>query len=727
MSLERDRQNALLRSMVAVQGQSAHTIMASHANNPNSIVLTYAMSYLRDNRLIIASEGTFTDLLEANNIVHREVRTPSDLGFTTKITMIVFNAGDGRPLAVHRQGVKTVAFDSVTGLVEELDPTITLKPYAYELYASLPVPMRSLTQLLDFSLTSYRSALLVVITGSLVVAIFNLSIPALTSFLVGTVLPLGDLKLIAETSFVVLLIAISTVLSQVFSSLASVQVESLINSRLENALWSHLIRLPLAFFQSLGTSDLVSRVGSISEMRQLISQGLLTSGLGMLFALSSLVLMFTYEPLLASVGAVFSLINVIVMVVLVIQAAEFELPLQESQAKLADMGLQAVIGMPQIRVSGSEPFVFEQWINYVVRLGVLMRRGEFVKNSIQIMSRVLTPLGQFVIIIVVIETLNKTRAAVALGIPPAPGSLGSLNPNDLVGLIVSFQAAFLSFNSQLTLIAVQMATTMSRLFVLWQRSKILIFATPEAGQVGTSTRLNFNGQLQVMGVNVSYPGEQEPVLRDINLTIPQGKFTAITGASGCGKTTLLRCLLRLIDPEVGLIAVDGVDLRELSVRHYRRQLGVVLQNTPLPTGSIYEVVRAGRACSRDEVWEALAQASISNVIESMPMQLNTIITEGSSSISGGQRQRLSLARALIGRPKILLLDEATSALDAPTQLAVTRTLESLPITRIAIAHRLSTIESADQIAVISKGRVSELGTYSELSSRSGGYLNRLDS
>ena len=722
MTLADTRQQALLRGMAAVQQQGAdqHAI-GNSSSDPGCRVLHYAMAVLGDGREIVPSEGSTSDLLENNNIPHREVKTPADLIRSTRAMLIVFAQDDGRPLAVHRLAGKTVAFDPRRGQCLPLEADLKLKPYAFELYASLPAPLGSLRNLLSFALGGNLSALLTVLFSAVVVAIFNLSIPILTSFLVSTVLPLGELRLVVETSLVVLLIALCTIASQGFSSLATVRMESLVNLRLEAAVWSHLLRLPLDFFQKLGTADLVTRVSSISEMRQLVSSGLLSTGLSLVFSLSNLGLMFVYQAQLALVASAFTLMSAVVMVLLVLQAAKLEKPLQEGEARLNDMGLQAVVGMPQIRVSGSEPFVFEQWINDVARLAALMRRGEAANNGLEILARVLTPLGQVVVFVSLVWMLKQASAQ-----DSAPGGLGVMGANQLVAAFVTFQAAYVSFNSQISAMAVQVANTVSRLIVLWQRSSVVMFATPEAGQTGVAQMHDLVGQIELNNLQVRYRDASAPLLHQINLTIPQGSYTAITGASGCGKTTLLRCLLRLMEPEAGVINIDGVDLRKLAVRHYRRQLGVVLQNSPLPTGSIYDVVRAGRSFSRDEVWTALELASMVPDVERMPMRLETVISEGAMGISGGQRQRLSLARALIGQPKVLLLDEATSALDAPTQAAVTHTLESLAITRIAIAHRLSTIASADQIAVISGGTISELGTYQQLQSQPGGYLNRME-
>jgi ATP-binding cassette subfamily B protein len=630
-------------------------------------------------------------------------------------------------LVIHRQATRTLVFDPQHGGgTQPLTRNLSLKPFAFELYAGWPKQLRSATQLLGFSFHSNLTPLLAVLFSSLVVALFNLSIPALTGFLASTVLPSGQLQLITETSMVVALVAISTLAAQFFSSLAMVRMESLINLRVEAALWSHLLRLPLAFFSQLGTADLITRVSSIRLMRQLVSNGLLSTGLAVLFSLSNLVLMVMYQSQLALVAGLFSLVSAIAMGLMVWRNARLEEPLQEGQAQVSDLGLQAVSGMAQVRVGGNEPFVFERWYRDVARLATLQRRGEGYANALEILGRVLNPIGQALIFGTFVLLLNQARAQAAIAPMPGGGGLAALGANQLVASFVSFQAAYISFNSQLSAMAAQAASTVARLMVLWQRSSVVMFAVPEDNQSEASRQHTLQGDFEIQNLQLSYPDSSEPILRDINLTIAAGTYTAITGPSGCGKTTLLRCLLRLMQPQAGVITADGIDVRELALRPYRRQFGVVLQNTPLSSGSIYEVVRAGRPYSREEVWEALVQAGVADDVKAMSMQLETVLSEGTGSVSGGQRQRLALARALLGQPRVLVLDEATSALDAPTQAMVTRTLESLPITRIAIAHRLSTIESADQIAVIQNGIVSELGTYRELTHNSGGYLEHAE-
>jgi ABC-type bacteriocin/lantibiotic exporter with double-glycine peptidase domain len=718
-NLARSRQAALLR-VVDAQHTSLDNDTASHSTNSNPLLacLDFAMNKLGDRREIIPAEGGVTDVLEANSIAFREVRTPEDITTSTRALLIVLSASDARPLVVHRQAGRPMVFDPKKGgILKPLTSDLQLKPFAFELYAGWPQKLRSALQLMKFSFHSNTNPLLAVLFGSLVVAVFNLSIPILTNYIVSTVLPIGQLQLIVETSLVVVLVALSTLTAQFFSSLAQVHMESQLNLRVEAALWSHLLQLPLPFFSKLGTADLITRVASIGQMRQLVSNGLLSTGLAMVFSLSNLGLMVVYQAQLALVAGLFSLVSALAMALLVWRNAQLEGPLQEGQAQVSDLGLQAVTGMAQVRVGGNEPFVFERWYRDVSSLASLQRRGEAFANALEILGRVLNPLGQALIFTAFVILLNQEKTAGA-----APGGIGGLGANQLVASFVSFQAAYLSFNSQLSAMATQLASSVARLVVLWQRSSVVMFAAPEASQSDTSRQHRLEGNFSIQNLELIYPGGSEPILRDINLEIPSGTYTAITGPSGCGKTTLLRCLLRLIDAQAGVISADGVDIRDLSVRPYRRQFGVVMQNTPLPSGSIYEIVRAGRAYSREEVWESLSQAGIADDVMAMGMQLETIISDGAGAVSGGQRQRIALARALLGQPRVLVLDEATSALDAPTQASITRTLETLPITRIAIAHRLSTIESADQIAVMEEGVVKELGTYRELTNTPGGYL-----
>ena len=204
-------------------------------------------------------------------------------------------------------------------------------------------------------------------------------------------------------------------------------------------------------------------------------------------------------------------------------------------------------------------------------------------------------------------------------------------------------------------------------------------------------------------------------MQDLNLKIEPGDYVAIVGKSGCGKSTLMRLLLGFETPETGSVSYDGIDLKEIDPVSLRRNIGTVLQNGKLFAGDIYANITVSAPwLSVDDAWKAAEMAGAADYIREMPMGMHTRISEGSGGVSGGQKQRLMIARAIAPGPAVLLFDEATSALDNITQKIVADSLNSLSCTRIVVAHRLSTIRQCDRILALDGGRIVEDGTYEEL-------------
>jgi ATP-binding cassette subfamily C protein len=228
-----------------------------------------------------------------------------------------------------------------------------------------------------------------------------------------------------------------------------------------------------------------------------------------------------------------------------------------------------------------------------------------------------------------------------------------------------------------------------------------------------------NGAIDISGLSFGYGADGPDVLSDISITIRPGEFIALVGASGCGKSTLLRLLLGFETPRSGAIYYDGQDLSGLDKVAIRRQIGTVLQSGKLIAGDMFTNIVGTAPLTMEDAWEAARMAGLEEEVKAMPMGMHTIINDGATTISGGQRQRMMIARAIVGKPAILLLDEATSALDNRTQATVTSSIAKLKATRIVVAHRLSTIAGADRIFFIERGRIVESGTYQELMALNG--------
>ena len=213
----------------------------------------------------------------------------------------------------------------------------------------------------------------------------------------------------------------------------------------------------------------------------------------------------------------------------------------------------------------------------------------------------------------------------------------------------------------------------------------------------------------------------------MNLKIRAGEYVAICGKSGAGKSSLMRLLLGFETPERGAIYYDGKDLTKIDLRSLRKKIGAVTQDGSLFQGDIYSnIVISAPQLSVDEAWEAAEIAGIADDIRAMPMGMNTVISEGQGGISGGQKQRLMIARAIAPKPKILMFDEATSALDNKTQKQVSEALDQLKCTRIVIAHRLSTIRHCDRILYLEDGKIEVDGTYDELIAKKGKFAELVE-
>lgn len=674
-------------------------------------LLGFCMAKLgrRQHKLEPMAGASIDELLQYNDIHHRRIQLPRDCSSQEFPLLIVFDAVDNRPSALYRKRGRNILYDPVSQEHALVGEDTALQDEAFEVYAPLPTRIGGPLAVLRFAFSTEVNALVALLFTSAAVMLFNLSIPMLNSLLVSRILPQNDQRLLLEGLMVVVLIVIGSVATQFLQSLMMLRIESVADLRLQSAVWDRLMRLPMQFISRYTTADLASRVSSISQLRQLLGTGVLSTLISSLFAASYFVLMFIYDTNLAIWGSAFTFVSMIVVLNITWRSIQLQMPLLEAGAEITNFSLQSVMGMPQIRSAGAEPFLLLRWLVDVNRYATLRLRNNECSDALEQYGVIVTPLANlFIFAIVTHRILN---------------SPDSLQLTQIIVAFISFNAAFNSFNGSVTGAVNLIANVAGRAAVLWQRAEPVMYADVEPGYQPDAVHHNIVGEFRLRRIAYEFPGSGEPLFSDLSFSIPAGKHTAITGSSGCGKTTLVRMILGFVAPQAGEFLVDGIPVSQLAIRDYRRQLGVVMQTARLNAGSIYNIICGGVYRSEAEVWDALECAAVANEVRAMPMQLETLLSDSGGNISGGQVQRIAIARALITKPKVLIMDEATSALDNRSQEAITSIINDLGITRISIAHRLATIQQADQIVVLQRNQPAESGTWDELKNH--GYLARM--
>ncbi|MFF7162172.1 NHLP bacteriocin export ABC transporter permease/ATPase subunit [Streptomyces sp. NPDC008086] len=657
-----------------------------------------------------AQSGTESDRLDpvervaiASRVRTRAVRLDGRWWRDNVGPLVGHRALSGAPVALLWRRGGYVAVHPATGRETPIEKANAeeFEPRAVMFYRPLPDRVLSPLRLLRFSMRGTGGDLTNLLISGLVTVAIGALVPIATGKILGEFVPKAQTGLIVQFCLAVMISSVVAAAFMLLQNLTILRLEGRIEATLQPALWDRLLRLPTKFFTERSTGELASQAMGISAIRRLLA------GVGPVVASSvtvgamNLALLFWYSvPMaLAAIGMLVVIAGVFLG--LGLWQVRWQRRLVVLGNKLNNQAFQTLRGLPKLRVAAAENYAYASWAAQFARSRELQQKVGRIKNLTTVMGAVYLPVCTLLMFMLLAG--------------PARGTMSA--------------AAFLTFNTSVTMLLTSV-TQLTGSFVsavaalpLFEEIKPVLEATPEVRTASTRPG-PLTGAIEARRLSFRYSDDGPLVLDDVSFDVRPGEFVAVVGPSGCGKSTLLRLLIGFDKPVSGSVLYDGQDLSALDQSAVRRQCGVVLQHAQPFTGSILDVICGTEPYTPEEAMAAAEMAGLAEDIKRMPMGLHTIVS-GSGAISGGQRQRLMIAQALIRRPRILFFDEATSALDNETQRTVIESTKALNATRIVIAHRLSTVLDADRVIVMEDGKVAQQGPPAQLLADTSGRLHEL--
>lgn len=564
-------------------------------------------------------------------------------------------------------------------------------------YKPFPLKKLSLSALTGYIVrTLSASDYIMIALATLALSLLGMLSPVISKLLFEQVLPSGSVRLLMAMAVFSVCVSVSMLLVSAVRDMLLARIGTKLSISVDAAAMMRIMSLPADFFRSYSAGELANRVSQIGVLCRMLVSTVLSTGFTSLFSLIYISQIFAYAPALVAPALVVILATVVLsllssLIQMKVSARQMELSGRES-----GMTYALISGIQKIKLAGAEKRAFARWGDlYAESARLAYDPPVFLKlNSVISLAISLT------------GTIVMYYMAVRSGVSVADYYAFSTAYGMVSGAFMSLAGIALS--------AAQIRPILAMV-------KPFFDEVPEISD-GKQVLTRLSGGIELSHVSFRYSDDMPLVIDDLSLKIRPGQYVAIVGKTGCGKSTLLRLLLGFEKPQKGAVYYDGRDLEKIDLRSLRRRIGVVTQNGKLFQGDIYSnIVISAPWLTQQDAWEAAELAGIAEDIRKMPMGMNTVISEGSGGISGGQKQRLMIARAVAPKPRALMFDEATSALDNVTQKKVSDALEQLKCTRIVIAHRLSTIRQCDRIIVLDNGKIAEDGTYDELIAADGAF------
>ncbi|WP_037617668.1 NHLP family bacteriocin export ABC transporter peptidase/permease/ATPase subunit [Streptomyces aureus] len=542
------------------------------------------------------------------------------------------------------------------------------------------------------------------VLASLLLVAVGAAVPALSRTFIDQYLIGGQSSLLgvlfASMGAAVLLTVVLTWLQQ-----ANLLRGRIISSTLSSARFlRHLLRLPVTFFSQRSPADLVQRLQSNDAVAETLARDLAAAGVDAVVVVLYAVLLYTYDPQLTAVGVGVALLNVVAMRVVVRLRATRTAKLRADTARLTNTAYTGLQLIETMKATGGEDGYFRKWAGqHATTLDEQQRLG--VPSAW---------LG------IVAPTLAMLNSALILWI----GGLRAVEGQVSVGLLVAFQALVTRFTAPVTRLngvagrVQDFAADVARLKDVENFRADPLYARP--GADGSTRRLR--GEVELENITFGYSPLDEPLLKGFSLTVGPGRQVALVGGSGSGKSTVSRLVSGLYTPWEGTIRIDGRRLEDIPRGALAASVSFVDQDVFLFEGTVRDNVALwDPSIPDDAVTAALRDAALYDVVARRPGGIHSRVEQDGRNFSGGQRQRLEIARALVRRPSVLVLDEVTSALDAETEQTVMDNLRRRGCACVVIAHRLSTVRDSDEIVVLEHGSVVERGRHEALVAAGGPY------